>query len=204
MISALSSSPQRIYTSGIDGAADDYLTLTYSLGDLSGKKPGKYKTRVQYLWEEAATQSKIDTIELTVENDRIFNLIVSPQDQKSEIEFRDLKPLGQPKASEVILEVVSNTGKPYQISQEISGGLANKSGVQIPARYFTMRTENINAKGNPLFPDKQEVKKGNTIVFVSDSAGSPARIKVIYELTSPMDVGAGDYSSNVTFSLLER
>jgi hypothetical protein len=167
------------------------------------KKSGKYKSRIQYLWEEAGVQTKIDNLELVIDNERIFNLSVTPQDQKYEIEFRDLKPLGQPKTSEVILEVTSNTGKPYQISQEISSGLVNKEGVEIPAKYFTLRTENINAKGNLKFLEKQEVKKGNTILFVSDSLGTPAKIKVIYELTSPMEIRAGDYSANVTYSLLE-
>ncbi|MDO8662459.1 MAG: hypothetical protein Q7K98_04470 [Candidatus Omnitrophota bacterium] len=203
MVSALTSSPQKIYTSGIDGSADNSLVVTYILGDLTAKKSGKYKSRVQYLWEEAGAQTKIDSLELLIDNERIFNLIVTPADQKYEIEFRGLKPLGQPKASEVILEVTSNTGKPYQINQEISSGLVNKEGLEIPAQYFTLRTENINSKGNFKFLEKQEVKKGNTILFVSDSEGAPAKIKVIYELTSPVDLKAGDYLANVTYSLLE-
>ncbi|MDO8488538.1 MAG: hypothetical protein Q7S42_00260, partial [Candidatus Omnitrophota bacterium] len=202
-ITALTSSPLKIYASGIDGSADNYLVITYILGDLQEKKSGKYKSRMQYFWEEAGVQTKIDNLELVIDNERIFNLIASPADQKYEIEFRDLKPLGQPKASEVILEVASNTGKPYQISQEISSGLVNKDGVEITAKYFTLRTENINAKGNLKFLDKQEVKKGNTILFVSDSLGTPVKIKVIYELTTPMETKAGDYSANVTYSLLE-
>lgn len=203
MVTALTSNPERIYTSGIDGSADNSLVVTYILGDLRDKKSGKYKSRIQYFWEETGVQTKIDNLELVIDNERIFNLTVTPADQKYEIEFRDLKPLGQPKTSEVILEVTSNTGKPYQISQEISGGLVNKEGVEIPAKYFTLRTENINAKANLKFLEKQDVKKGNTILFVSDSKGAPAKIKVIYELTSPMEIMAGDYSANVTYSLLE-
>ena len=204
MVTALTSSPQKIYTSGIDGSADNNLVIAYILGDLSAKKSGKYKSRIQYLWEESGEQTKIDNLELVIDNERTFNLIATPQDQKYEIEFRDLKPLGQPKTSEVTLEVTSNTGKPYQISQEISSGLVNKEGLEIAAKYFTLRTENINAKGNLKFLEKQEVKKGNTILFVSDSSGTPAKIKAIYELTSPMETKAGDYSANVTYSLLER
>lgn len=203
MVTALTFNPEKIYTSGIDGSADNSLVVTYLLGDLRDKKSGKYKSRIQYFWEEAGVQTKIDNLELVIDNERIFNLTVTPADQKYEIEFRDLKPLGQPKSSEVILEVTSNTGKPYQISQEISGGLVNKEGVEIPAKYFTLRTENINAKANLKFLEKQDVKKGNTILFVSDSKGAPAKIKVIYELTSPMEIMAGDYSANVTYSLLE-
>ncbi|MFA5145640.1 MAG: hypothetical protein WC723_06550 [Candidatus Omnitrophota bacterium] len=203
MVTALTSSPQKIYTSGIDGSTDNYFVVAYILGDLSDKKSGKYKSRVQYLWEEAGEQTKIDNLELVIDNERIFNLIATPGDQKYEIEFRGLKPSGPPKASEVILEVTSNTSKPYQISQEISSGLVNKEGLEIPAKYFTLRTENINAKRNLKFLEKQEVKKGNTILFVSDKSGKPAKIKVIYELTSPVDLRAGDYSANVTYSLLE-
>ena len=202
-VTALTSSPQNIYTSGIDGSTDNYLVITYILGDLSAKKSGKYKSRLQYLWEEAGVQTKIDNLELEINNERVFNLTATPADQKYEIEFRDLKPLGPSKTSEVILEVTNNTGKPYQINQEISSGLVNKEGVEIAAKYFTLRTENINAKGNLKFLDKQEVKKGNTILFISDNLGTPVKIKVIYELTSPMEIRAGDYSANVTYSLLE-
>ncbi|MFA5276141.1 MAG: hypothetical protein WC417_04525 [Candidatus Omnitrophota bacterium] len=203
ILTALTSNPEKIYTSGIDGSADNPLVVTYILGGLRDKKSGKYKSRIQYFLEEAGVQTKIDNLELVIDNERIFNLTVTPADQKYEIEFHDLKPLGQPKTSEVILEVTSNTGKPYQISQEISGGLVNKEGVEIPAKYFTLRTENVNAKVNLKFLEKQDVKKGNTILFVSDGEGTPAKIKVIYELTSPMEIMAGDYSANVTYSLLE-
>jgi hypothetical protein len=202
MVTALTSNPRKIYTSGIDGSADSQLLVTYILGDLRAKS-GKYKSRIQYFWEETGVQTKIDNLELVIDNERIFNLAVTPADQKYEIEFRGLKPLGQPKSSEVILEVTNNTGKPYQINQEISGALVNKEGLEIPAKYFTLRTENINAKGNLKFLEKQVVKKGNTILFVSDSKGAPAKIKVIYELTSPMEITAGDYSANVAYSLLE-
>jgi len=203
LLTSLISSPQKIYTSGIDGSADNYLVVTYILGDLTAKKSGKYKSRIQYLWEEEGVQTKIDNLELVIDNERIFNLIATPADQKYQIEFRELKPLGQPKVSEVILEVASNTGKPYQINQEISGGLVDKEGSEIPGKYFTLRTENISDKGNLKFLEKQEVKKGNTILFVSDSSGMPVKIKVIYELTTPMEIKAGDYSANVAYSLLE-
>jgi len=150
-LTALTSGPQRIYTSGIDGSTDNSFAITYSLGDLSKQKVGRYKSRIQYLWEEAGAQTKIDNLELIIDNERIFDLIASPQDQKYAIEFRDLKPLGQPKTSEVILEVKTNLGKPYQISQEVSSELANKEGQEISSKYFTFHTENIDSKGNLKF-----------------------------------------------------
>jgi hypothetical protein len=202
-VTPLANGPQIIYTSGIDGTCDNYFTVNFTLGDLSKEKAGKYRSRIQYFLDEQGVQTKIDTLELEIDNESLFDLTVTPQDQKYEIEFRDLKPQAPPKTSEVVLEVKSNTGKPYQISQEMSSGLVNKEGVEIPAKYFTLRTENINAKGNLKFLEKQEVKKGNTILFVSDSSGTPVKIKVIYELTSPMEIKAGDYSANVTYSLLE-
>lgn len=202
-INVLSSAPQSIYTSGIDGGTDNSFVITYLLGDLAKQKTGKYKSRIQYLWEEAGAQVKIDSLELIIDNERIFDLIASPQDQKYVIEFRDLKPLGPPKMSEVILEVRTNIGKPYQINQEVSSELVNKEGQGISSKYFTFYTENIDSKGNLKFIEKQEVKKGSIILFTSDNQGAPAKIKVVYELATPMEVRAGDYSANVTYSLLE-
>lgn len=202
-VKPLTNGPQVIYTSGSDGTCDSYFTVNFTLSDLSKQKAGKYRSRILYFLNEQGVQKKVDTLELEIDNEAVFDLLVTPQEQKYEIEFRDLKPQAPPKTSEVILEVKSNMGKPYQISQEMSGGLINKEGREIPSKYFTLLTENIEGNGNAKFPEKQEVKKGSSILFVSDSKGMPAKIRVIYELSVSTDVRAGDYSANVAYSLLE-
>jgi len=38
-------------------------------------------------------------------------------------------------------------------------------------------------------------------LFISDEKGSPDKFKVIYELSIPPDLKAGDYSTRITYSI---
>ncbi|MCK9603387.1 MAG: hypothetical protein M0R66_03425 [Candidatus Omnitrophica bacterium] len=194
-----------IYTSGIRGQQDTF-TVTYSLEDLAGQPAGNYSTYIKYFLEGADLQQTglIDTLRLEVENPRIFDLEINPE-LGGRIEFKDLKPRQPPKAYEVLVEVKSNTSRRYQVSQKITSGLVNKQGYEIPSQYFTSRTEGVaGIKGATKQDQGQPVNKEKDItLFISDDEGSPASFKVIYELTPPPDVQAGDYSATLVYSLLE-
>ncbi|MCM8796202.1 MAG: hypothetical protein NC928_05930 [Candidatus Omnitrophica bacterium] len=192
-----------IYKSDVNGQADNEFIITYSLGDLSQAKAGRYTSTIQYYYTELGKHTPLGTLELEVENERIFDLVITAQDQKGMIEFRDLKPRDLPKTSEVIIEVKSNIGKQYQVSQNVLSDLTDKEGNVIPAKYFKLRMEDIDTKGTLKFLQAEEVKKGDTVLFISDNKGSGDKFKLIYELTCPKDLKAGDYSTRITYSLLE-
>lgn len=195
--------PQEVYSFSSAGESDKNLVITYSLADISRQKAGKYRGRIDYILDVSGMQTKIESLYLDIEVERIFELAITPQGQGFSIEFRDLKPLAPPKESSLLIEVRTNTGKPYQVSQDISMDLTNKAGDSIAGKYFTIRTEGAGNKGSLKIPAKQEVKKGSTVLYVSDSNGSADKFKVIYELTCPKEIKAGDYSTNAAFSLLE-
>jgi len=199
----LSSRPLIVYTSTPSGEADDSFVITYNAPDLSAQKAGRYRTSMQFFQDESGVQKIIDTLELEVEVERLFDIVITPQDQRPLIEFRDLKPKAGAKKSEVDIEIKSNIGKRYQLSQNVYSELTNREGKTIPSKYFTLRTEKIDSKGNVKFPASQEIKKGDAVLFVSDEQGSPAKIKLIYELSIPDNVVAGDYSTRITYSLVE-
>lgn len=200
---ALSNRPQILYTSLPNGETDESFLLRYRLSDLSAQKAGRYACRLQYFLDELGTQTKLDTFDLEIENERIFELLLTPQDQKDKIEFAGLKPKDPPKRSEVIIQVRSNIGKPYQVSQKVLVDLTSKDGQVIPQGYFTVRTEGPQLKGTARFPQNTAVKKGESVLFVSDAQGSADTFAVVYELTCPPDVLAGDYATRITYSLLE-
>jgi len=202
-LTALSGMPQNIYSSAADAEAENNLVVSYSLGDLSQQQAGKYRSRIQYLLDEMGVESRLDSIGLDVENAPIFDLVITPQDQKYVIEFRDLKPRGPAKRNEIVIEIKTNRGKKYQVTQEVHSDLRDKEGRVIPSKYFTFTTESLGTKGKLSSTEKKEVKGGNTILFISDELGSPDKFKVIYELSCSEDVRAGDYASSVTYSLLE-
>lgn len=200
----LTSGQETIYTSGPSGEVDDHFIITYSLGDLSGQKAGMYISNIQYYLEEVAQPIKpLASLGLEIENERIFELIINPEDQKGTIEFRSLKPLQAPKRNEIIIEIKSNVGKRYQVSQNAYSQLTDKEGHVITNKYFTLVTESLDTKGSLKALEKQEVGQADTVLFVSDAQGSSDKFKIIYELSVPLDVIAGDYSSRITYSLLE-
>jgi len=58
-------------------------------------------------------------------------------------------------------------------------------------------------KGNPRLTERTQVKKGNSVLFVSDNRGSPDAFKVIYELNYQANITAGDYTANVVYDISE-
>lgn len=200
----LSLRQEPIYTSNPRGDPDSFL-INYSLGDLSNAKAGRYRTNIKYFLEGIPLiQTKlIDSCDLEVEIERLFDLIIKPESGSGTIEFRDLKPGLLPKTYEVLIEVKTNIGRQYQVTQNVLSGLVSKEGQVIPSKYFTLRTENVDTKGLLKFPQNIEVRMGDTALFVSDSRGLPDSFKIVYELVCPMDVQAGDYSTSVVYSLSE-
>jgi len=199
----LSMTPQTVYTSSLTGESDRSCILTYRAQAQEDLTAGTYRSRIQYFLEEQGVQRLLDTFDVVLENERVFNLIVRPQNQKYTIEFRDLTPQQPVKRSEVVLEVKSNIARRYQVVQEIQSDLVNAEGKQIPDRFFTFYTEGAASKGTVRDARPAEVKKGSTVLFISDARGSSDTFKIIYELKFPEGVSAGDYGSTVTYSLAE-
>lgn len=203
-VTPLSIQQQRIFTSGPGGEAPDSFIVNYKLGDLSGEKAGRYKTRIQYMLEQSGRPiTLLKALDLQIEIERIFELVITPEEQRSAIEFRDLKPSEEPKESTVTVEIKTNIGRQYQVSQNVFSELSDKEGKVYPSKYFTMRQESISTKGKLKYLAKSEVKKGDTVLFVSDAQGSPDKFKLIYELNTSWDIKAGNYSSRVAYSLAE-
>jgi hypothetical protein len=199
----LSSRQQIIYTSSVRGEADSFV-ITFNLGDFAKQRAGNYRTRIRYFFEgiDVAGARLIDTLGLEIENPSVFDLIVTPE-TGGIIKFRDIRPLQPPKRSEITVEIKSNMGKRYQLSQKVLSDLTTKEGYVIPEKYFTLKTVSLDAKGTIKFPDRVPVKKGDSVLFISDQEGSSDKFTLIYELSIPADYRAGDYSTRIVYSLSE-
>jgi hypothetical protein len=103
----------------------------------------------------------------------------------------------------VLIEVNTNIGRSYQVSQRVESLLTNEEGKTIPKEYFVFHTEKSTKGGILKQPSSTPVDIGETTMFVSDEKGSPTKLKVIYELTTPRDLSAGNYSSQITYSMSE-
>ncbi len=200
----VSGSMQTIYSSRPDGSADKVFTIAYSLADPLGLTAGNYRCRIQYLLESSGKQINLGALDLEIRQERIFEITISPQDQRYSIDFDDLKPGEGPRLNEVLMEVRSNLGRPYQVAQNVISDLTSSQGKSILSKYFLMRTLPVNnTKGNLKAPEKTPVEKGSALLFVSDTQGSSDKFKVIYELNCPEDLTAGNYASRITYTLTE-
>ena len=199
---ALSKREQVIYTSNINGDPDKFL-ITYNLGDLSWQRPGRYKTTLKYILQGTGILNTglLDIFNLEVENEKIFQ--ISAASETGGINFLDLDPKDPPKISEVLIEVKTNLGKPYQVTQNVVSLLSNKAGDTIADKYFTMTTQSLDTKGDLKILAKSPVKKGDTLLFTSDKDGSPAQFAIVYELRVPREVKKGNYSTQILYSLSE-
>ncbi len=201
---ALSSNIQTIYSSRPDGSADKAFTISYSLADPLGLVAGNYRSRIQYLLESAGKQINLGALDLEIRQDRIFEIDISPQDQRYSIDFANLKPSEGPRINEVLIGVKTNVGRPYQITQNILSELVSSDGGKIPPEYFSLQTLAVNdTRGSLKARDKIPVGKGNLLLFISDANGSTDKFKVVYELICPADLKAGNYSSRITYTLTE-
>lgn len=199
----LSDRQQIIYTSSPRGEQDSFV-IKYSLSDSDKQKAGTYRTRLKYILEGASfVQTRLlDTLDLIIDIPRIFDLEVIPE-YGGVIQFRDVKPLQLPKINQVTIEINSNIGKKYQLTQKVLSELTTAEGFTIPDNNFTVRTESLETKGILKVANKQPVKKGDMVLFVSDENGASDKFKIIYELSLPADYHAGDYSTKIVYSLSE-
>ena len=196
--------PQDIYKSS--GEPDDFL-ITYSFGDLSKEKAGLYRVSLSFYLNgpDLSAPELIDTVTLEAENEKIFELTVVPE-MGGTLNFRDIKPYEPPRINSVTVEIKSNIGKRYQVTQKVPTEFMLADGYKIPKKYFTLRMESSETKGTINCPDKTEVGIGDgeaMVLFVSDDGGSSDSFKIIYELATPPDLHAGDYSAQILFSLSE-
>ncbi|MFH0917529.1 MAG: hypothetical protein V1830_00165 [Candidatus Omnitrophota bacterium] len=200
----VSNNIQTIYSSRPDGSCDKAFTIAYSLADPLSLVAGNYRSRLQYLLESSGKQINLGALDLEIRQERVFEISISPQDQRYSIDFANLKPSDGPRLNEVLIEVKSNLGRPYQVTQNVLSELASSTGDKIPSKYFSLQTlAASNTKGNLKVADKISVEKGSLLLFISDANGSADQFKVIYELTCPADLRAGNYSSSITYTLTE-
>jgi hypothetical protein len=202
-LTSLTGTQQTIYTSMPNGEAAEGFNLIYSLGDTSAGRAGSYKSKIHYYLEQAGKLTLLKMLDLEIEVAPVFDFVITPQEQISQIGFGDLKPGGPAKTSEALIEIKTNLGRQYQFNQNIPSELISKDGDIIPFNYFTISTQGMDTKGSLRIGQKEEVKKGDTIIFVSDIKGSPDKFKLVYALSCPTNLKGGYYGTRITYSLTE-
>lgn len=176
---------------------DDSITIRYSLEN-PGIPAGTYKSMIRYFIEESGPERVIETADIEIRVPRILELKVNPG-QFNAIQFVDGAP-GTAKTAEVRIEVRSNVGRRYQVSQRLLSPLVGKNGLPVPDESLTIRSEETGTKGTTRLSKNERVRP-EMVLFVSDQQGSSDSFKLIYELKP--DLPAGEYGSNIIFSVSE-
>ena len=192
-----------LYTSNSSGSADN-VSVSYHLKETLSAQAGLYRGKVRFFLETPMMTKGIEqpSLDFLVNIEPTFELQVSPE-TGGRIEFTDVKAMQPPKINEVAIGVATNLGRPYQISQKVNSLLMNEQGETIDEGEFTFYEQEVTKGGILKHPSRTEVEVGETTLFISDQQGSPAQFKIIYELTVPRDVGAGKYSSQITYTISE-
>lgn len=178
-----------------------YINFILNENDMGQQRAGTYKGKLKYIVEAGQDRREKD-ISLEVEVEPTF--IMEVDLPTGGLSFDRLLPDSQPSIREVDVQVRTNLGKPYMVTQSIASPLTNETGAQMPGEYFTMKIEPVDGQsGKGMFADYQPVPGSDHPIFASDNKGSPSHFKVIYRLRPFEGMAAGDYSTSIRFSLGE-
>ncbi len=94
--------------------------------------------------------------------------------------------------------------KSYQVIQKVASPMINEKANKVPEENFTVKVKDVESKEeHRLIVDKEApVKKGESVLFSSGSAGESAHFTAQYRLTMPQDIKSGNYETQIAYSLL--
>ena len=193
---------RRILIYSSSGTSDSfYINFAVDRNLLSGVPAGTYKGKLIYAIQEGGN-NKVIPVDLEIDVRKIFDIKVT---SKEGLSFFNLKPNSPPQEKMVTVKVESNMNVPYQVIQRLSSPLVDEKGDTIPEKFFTMRVElSRNQKGKTKFSDFLPVKVKDDVVFTSDADGDSSVFNIIYRLETSFDILAGNYATQVTYSLSEK
>jgi hypothetical protein len=187
-------------------ASTDSLSINFVLNQdqLSQQEAGVYEGRLRYLITRDGIEAESFLVNLKLTIEAVFKLNVefgSPEG----LAFNELMPDSLPQKRDVGIEVDSNTGRPYIVTQQVKSPLVNKQGDIMPQELFTVKVETqAESEGESLINDFTTVAEGETALFNSDEAGSPTNFKIIYRLKPDVKARPGQYSTVISYSLQEK
>lgn len=129
----------------------------------------------------------------------IMELSVESERASTELAFGALEPGASSRSGTLAVRVRANTGRPYEVHQELTHRLVNDDGRQLPEA--AMRCALAALDGAPAGGAMQPLPAGRSPVYRSDERGSPARLALACELQVPPDAAGGVYRSQLVFTV---
>lgn len=186
---------------GIDKARLYYEVDNAKIIDINA---GVYTGDIIFTLNSNTGKQYFQTIPVDIEIPSLFNIDIEFDDLQG-FDFRGVVPGGEAIERKLIVKVISNKDRAYDIIQKVSQPMTDQYGVELAKSAFRVKAVlPRNPKGKSNLAIENEVATGNTVIYSSDSLGSVEEFELIYTLDIPRDGQAGDYSTDIAFSLVER
>lgn len=171
---------------------------------LTDIEAGIYSGDIIYSLSSHTGKQYFQTIPVDIEVPALFNLDVDFDDLQG-FDFRDMIPGGEAVERTLTIKVESNKNVAYDIVQKVTEPMTDQYGVKLPESSFRVKAVLPKyPKGKSKVTLENNVKTGDTVIYSSDANGSVEEFELVYILDIPRDGQAGDYSTDIAFSLVER
>jgi hypothetical protein len=200
-LSSLGNNKTLIYASSKD--ADSF--VIYFLVDtqqLQQQAAGLYVGKIKYSVETGqGTQEFPINLQCTVPPIFTMNVTTPP----GGVSFSHVLATNPPQEEEVMVTVLSNLNKPYQVFQNVPTNMVNEQGKEFNNQFFTIQVQLPSGqRGQTDFTEFTPVQTGEYPVFSSDAEGDTATFKVVYRLQGYAQMSPGNFLAPITFSLNQK
>lgn len=190
---------QKIFSSR---SAEDVVEVKMIIDDqkIDEENAGLYRGKLRYN-VIATEEMRNEDIDIEIEIRPIFELVVTlpPEGMR----FTRLIPDTPPQLREINVSVKTNLGRPYQVTQKMIQPLVNENGTALNEEHYLFRQEIISGDGEVSTQEFLPVSVGETVVFNSGREGKASDFRVIYRLEPYSGMEAGDYQTQIIYSLSE-
>jgi hypothetical protein len=184
--------------------SDDNFNIYFLVNahEIQNQQAGTYTGKITYT-VETGTNNQEFPINLRFDAPAVFSLNVTTPPEG--VSFTHVLANSPPQDKEVLVTVVSNLHKPYQVLQDLETNMSNQEGKEFDSKYFTIQVQiPSEQKGQTDFTEFAPIKTGEYPVFTSDAAGSSATFKVDYRLQGYDQMSPGNFLAPVRLSLNQK
>ena len=190
-----------VYSSnkGEDSFIIYFLTNTIAMNQ---QDSGVYNGRINYIIETDQGKQEFP-IDVQTEIPAEFSVNVTAESDG--INFTHVMANSPPVEKEVLVTVISNLHKPYQVLQNLQTNMTNTQGKEFDSQYFNMQVViPADQRGRTDYLEYAPVKLGENPIFSSDANGHGATFKVVYRLQGYPQMSPGNFSAPIRFSLNQK
>jgi hypothetical protein len=200
-LNSLGPSRSLIYSSNKD---EDSFLIYFLLNaeKAQQQEAGTYQGKIKYIVEtDQGSQEFPINVQCVITPVFTMNVTLPP----GGVKFPRVLANNPPQEQEVLVTVLSNLHKPYQVLQDLQTNMTNRKGEVFDSKYLTLHVEIPQGqRGQTNFVEFSPVQTGEYPIYSSDSSGSGATFKVLYHLQGYNQMNPGDFLAPVRFSLDQK